>query len=374
MRICHVITGLPVGGAQTVLYQQVRHQISLGWTVAVCSLTETGEMGERIRALGIEVISLNLNRRWPDPTAIFVLRRWFKRLSPDVAQTWLYHGDLFGGIAARLAGVPRVFWNIRQTDLDPAGSRRSTILTARICAMLSRWVPEKIICCATAAKELHAHIGYDDKRMVVIGNGVDPERFRPDSAAAEKFRAEIHVAPDTRLVGLVARHHPQKDHTSFLDAARAIQDSMPDIVFVMCGENIVKENQELSEKVACLPRPQNVVMLGIRSDLPSIYNALDLCVSSSSFGEGFSNIIIEAMACGTPCVVTDVGDSHGIVGETGWRIAARNPKALGDAILDALNLSQQELQARGSAARERVLSHFTEERVCAAYDDLYLNS
>lgn len=370
MRICHVITGLPVGGAQTVLHQLIQHQIAKGWTVAVCSLTEIGEVGERLQQLGVAVHALGMSRHWPNPVDLLRLRNWLKAQRPDIAQTWLYHGDLLGGVAARLAGVPNVFWNLRQTDLHPQGSRRSTILVAKLCAALSRRIPDKIVCCAEAARTLHAQIGYDATRMVVIGNGVDTSIFQPNSASAKAVRTELGVSADAKVVGLVARYHPQKDHKSFIEAAGRVQSRIPDAVFVMCGEDVTSDNDELAAMIKHMPRPDQVRLLGIRADLPALYSAFDMCVSSSAFGEGFSNIIIEAMACETPCAVTNVGDSWTIVGDTGWQVPRRDPPALAEAMFDAL-LAPGDLARRGAAARERVIKHYTPDSVFAAYDTLY---
>lgn len=371
MKIVHIITGLPVGGAQTVLFQLVRHQLAKGWQVHVCSLTEAGEMGARIQDLGVDVMALNMSRSLPSPFATARLRGWLKRLQPDVVQTWLYHGDLFGGIAARLAGLRNIFWNLRQTDLDPAGSRRTTILTAKLCARLSRIIPRRIVCCAEEARRLHAEIGYDEGRMLVIGNGIDTERFKPEPSAGAAFRAEIGVSAETPLVGLVARFHPQKDHASFLSAAAQAQRARPDTVFIMCGEDVTPENTALAAMTAKLDNPAQVKCLGIRRDLAGLYSALDIAVSSSSFGEGFSNVIIEAMACGTPCVVTDVGDSHAIVGQSGWPVPRRDPDALAKALIRALSLAPAERAGFARAARQRVLDHYQWNDVFAAYDRLY---
>ena len=374
LRLIHVITGLPVGGAQTVLVNQVRHQRQRGWDVAVCSLTEVGEIGERLREDGVDVLGLGMNRSLPSPLSLWRLRQWLKAKRPDAVQTWLYHGDLIGGLAARWAGVPRVFWNLRQTDLDPAGSRRSTIMVSKLCAWLSRRVPDRIVCCAEAARSLHAGLGYDETRMLVIGNGIDSGRIKPDDEGAARVREELGLSPDVPLVGLVARFHPQKDHAGFLAAVAELQRRLPETHALMCGEDVVPQNATLADWIARLPAPDRVHCLGIRRDLTAIYSALDVAVSSSSFGEGFSNVIIEAMACATPCVVTDVGDSALIVGETGWTVPPRDSAALADTVSLALAMPAEARAARGREARQRVLESFRLDDVHAAYDALYLDS
>jgi glycosyltransferase involved in cell wall biosynthesis len=233
-------------------------------------------------------------------------------------------------------------------------------------------VPDRIVCCAEAARRLHAGLGYDEGRMLVIGNGIDAERFRPDAEGAVRVRRELGLDAGVTLIGLVARFHPQKDHAGFLAAVDSVQRRHPEAAVLLCGEEVTPDNPALAGPISRLPAPQRVHCLGIRRDLTAVYSALDLAISSSSFGEGFSNVIIEAMACATPCVVTDVGDSAAIVGETGWTVPPRDPSALAEAICAALALDPEERRQRGLAARQRVLDEFRLEDVHAAYDRLYL--
>ena len=369
--VVHIVTGLPVGGAQTVIYELARAQDRIGIRMVVISLGELGEVGERLRDLGVEVRALGLDPARPNPLLLLRLSAWLRRIEPDIVQTWLYHGDLVGGIAAYLAGVRRIFWNIRQTDLDPAHSKRHTIWTARLCARLSRRLPVRIVCCSEASRTVHAALGYEDRRMLVIGNGVDTERFRPDESARTSLIRELGVPNDAFLVGLVARFHPQKDHETFLAASARAAKQQQRLHFVLCGQNVSPENSELKALAADPALRGRVHLLGIQTDIPRLNAAFDVAVSSSAFGEGFSNAVIEAMACGTPCIVTDVGDSHVIVGDTGWRISTRDTKALSGAMVDAASLTRGLLTGKGHLARARIAEHYSFDAVARAYRELY---
>lgn len=370
-RVVHVITGLPIGGAQTVLHHIVSHQRTIECDMAVISLTERGEVGERIAALGTEVRALNMNRHLPNVWDLWRLTRMIRELSPSIVQTWLYHGDLLGGIAARLAGIRSVYWNIRQTDLDPAKSRRSTILTASACAKVSRLVPERIVCCSHATADFHATLGYDKGRMKVIANGVSTKVFRPDAAAAALIRNELGVTEDIPLVGLVGRYHAQKDHRTFVDACAIVSQQHPEAHFVLCGEDVNPANEELMSWLAQAGLSDKSHLLGLRTDLPAINAALDFLVSSSAFGEGFPNVVLEAMACAAPCIVTDIGESALVVGETGWTVPARQSEALACAINEALSLSTEARMRRGQAALDRVAQNYSLDAMISAYRDLY---
>jgi glycosyltransferase involved in cell wall biosynthesis len=370
LQVTHVITGLPRGGAQTVLEQLVLGADRARFEMDVISLTELGAVGERLARNGTRVRALAMNRRLPNPAALLRLARWLRRSQTHVVQTWLYHGDLIGGLAGRLAGVP-VMWNLRQTDLDPKTTGRGTLWTARACAPLSRRVPRRIVCCSEASQRVHAALGYDASRMVVVCNGVDLGRFRPDRAAAAAFRAELGVGPGERLVGLFARYHPQKDHQTFIAAAAAVCRAVTNVRFMLCGEAIDGCNAELAsllDQAGCRDR---FLLLGIRDDVPRLTAALDLAVSSSSYAEGFSNVLLEAMAAGVPCVATDVGESALMVGDSGWVVPPRDVAVMTEALLTALRSSDPELVARGARARARAQTHYSLATMIETYQNLY---
>jgi glycosyltransferase involved in cell wall biosynthesis len=367
--VIHVITGLPRGGAQTVLEQLLRQIDRRAFAMSVISLTELGAVGERLLQAGIPVRALGMSRRLPSPSAVWKLAAWLRREKPDFVQTWLYHGDLIGGVAARLAGC-RAVWNLRQTDVDPAITPASTLWTVRACARLSGLVPSLIVCCSEASREVHGRLGYRWDKMKVIPNGVDLQRFHPDDDAAAALRAELGIPLHHRLIGLVSRFHPQKDHANFFSAVSLLRESAPDVQFVLCGEGIEEGNGALMALVEASGQRDRLHLLGVRDDVARLTAGLDVAVSSSN-SEGFSNVLIEAMACGVPCVATDVGDSARIVGETGWIVPARDPKALAQACAAALALPAVQLRERGRRARERAVAEYSLPVFVERYSTLY---
>ena len=368
LKVCHVITGLPVGGAQTVLHQLVAHRRRLGCEMEVISLTETGPVGKRIQELGVRVRALGMSGISPVPP--LRLTAWLRRSAPDIVQTWLYHADLVGGLAARVARVPTVHWNLRQTDLDPTSSKVHTRLAVTACARISHNLPDRIVCCSEASREVHVALGYDDSRMLVLGNGVDVSSFRPDPRARAEVRDELAIEPHATLIGLIARFHAQKDHRTFIRAAAALSGGRTDVKFLLCGEDVVPSNAQLARWIEQAGIGDRVHLLGLRPDAARITAALDIATSASAFGEGFSNAVIEAMACGVPCVVTEVGDSARIVGDTGMIVPPREPEALARALGDMID-EVGKRKALGRAARERVVTHFSVEAMIAGYRDLY---
>ena len=284
----------------------------------------------------------------------------------------MYHGDLIGGLAAKLSGRSLVVWGIRNTDLSPERTKRSTILTARACARLSNWLPEKIVVCSEASQKVHIKMGYRAEKMVVIANGFDLELFRPDPQARVSVRDELGIPAHTLLIGLVARFDPQKDHWNFIQAASLLQVTHPEVHYLLCGGGITWENQELSDLIKASNLGDNVHLLGLRDDVPRLTAALDIA-STSSVGESFPNVVGEAMSCAVPCVVTDAGDSAFIVGETGLVVSPKDPQALANAWRYLVEMPSSEKDNLGFAARQRVAKYFNLPAVVSSYERLYKN-
>jgi len=312
-----------------------------------------------------------MNPRRPNPLLILKLGAWLKKLDPDVVQTWLYHADLIGGLAARGAGIQNIYWNLRQTNLDRDHSKLHTILTLRLCAKLSYRLPGKIVCCAESASDFHADVGYSKEKMLVIANGVDVNRFRPDHKARERLRSELELPENAFVFGNVSRWDPQKDHATFIRAASMIGADARQTFFVLCGDGIEAGNTELRRLVDTSNVGDRIKLLGVRDDIHSLIPAFDIFVSPSAYGEGLSNAILEAMACGTPCVVTDVGESRAVVGDTGWVVPPSDAPALADQ-LDFLQLMPSaSIREFRQKARARVELKYNLDRTIESYGALY---
>lgn len=369
--LTHVITGTGTGGAELMLERLVSRTDRDAFDVRVISLTDIGTVGRRMIEAGIEVSDARMRRGRVDPLGPWTVSRVLRGRRTDVVQTWMYHADLIGGLGARLAGGIPVAWNIRHSALDPSRDRRTTILTARLCALLSRSVPRAIVSCSRAAVEVHGRLGYDRRRMIVIPNGFDTARFRPDPDARLRTRALLGIPPSAPLIGLVARLHPQKDHATFLRAAAILLERRPGARFVLCGDGVVPDDPRLAELLEETGTRGAALLLGGRADIPDIHASLDVAASSACGGEGFPNVIGEAMACGVPCVVTDVGDSAEIVADTGLVVPVRDPAALAAGWERILSMPEEERRRLGMSARRRIEEEYDLDAVTARYEDLY---
>jgi glycosyltransferase involved in cell wall biosynthesis len=370
--VTHLITGTSTGGAETMLHKLISRIDRQRFDISVISLTTAGEIGRKIIDEGFPFLSIDASRRAPDPLALVRLIKALRRSRPDILQTWMYHADLVGGLASLFSRSIPVVWNVRHSDLDPIHMKKRTIRVANWCARLSRRLPERIVCCSRASMETHTAIGYDRSRMVVIPNGFDTSLFVPDNNARTSIRKELGIKRNAPLVGLVARYHPQKDHATFLKAAGILRTQFPGVHFALCGKGLTADNRDIVDMIGEEHLGDSVHLLGQRADIARIQASLDIASSSASSGEGFPNIIGEAMSCGVPCVVTDIGDSREIVGDCGIVIEPGRPEALAAGWKEILTTDREARTVLGERCRKRIEKYYEIGSVTARYEVLYL--
>lgn len=363
----HVITGLNDGGAEGALFRlcfkDSNHQH------VIISLAGDGKYGPLLRDKGIRVYALGMRSGSPSLFAFIKLTYLLFKYKPNVVQTWMYHADLLGGLAARLLGIRSVVWGIRHTTLEADKSKRTTIWIAKLLAKLSWWLPSRIVVCAQSAKQVHESLGYNGAIMRYIPNGYDLANFAPMPIAAAELRTSWGLDSSTPLLGTVGRYNPQKDHANLLLALAELMQRGIRLRCVLVGTGVDESNAQLCRQIEALGLKDVVLLLGPRSDIPVVMSAIDIHVLPSSFGEAFPNVVAEAMACETPCVVTHVGDAASIVGETGWVVPPSNALALANTIEQALLAlkSPADWQQRKTAARHRIVQNFSLERMVAEY-------
>ena len=275
------------------------------------------------------------------------------------------------GLAARLAGHTPVVWNIRHSNLDRRVNSRSTVATAHLCARLSHVLPSAIVCNSHASRMIHAQLGYADSAMHVIPNGFDLEVFRPDDQARALVRHELGIPPEALIVGMAARFDPQKDHRGFVKAAAHCGRELANVHFVLYGEGVSWQNAALRDWVREAGLQDRCHLLGLRDDIARLMAAADVMTLCSLAGESFPNAVGEAMACGVPCVVTNVGDAGVIVGDTGIVVPPEAPAQLSQAWLQLLSMRREERLAIGALGRQRISESYSIETVVKQYESLY---
>jgi glycosyltransferase involved in cell wall biosynthesis len=370
-KVMHIIPGLKVGGAETMLLKLLTASRDGHWEHEVVSMTDAGDIGPQIRRAGFVVHELGMRNGIPNPMGLLRLRSLFRQRAPDVVQTWIYHADLLGGLAASWIGGIPVVWGIRQSDLKTEKVLKK-LLARVVNPVLSYLIPQAIVCCAESGRQLHEKFGYASAKMHVIPNGFDLSKFTPDRNKRAAARSLLGFSNEHLVVGMVARLHPMKDHRNFVTAAARVAAAVPRSRFLLCGAGVTPQSVELRDAIAETGADASrFSLLGSRDDLDLIYPAMDANVLSSQSVEGFPNVLGEAMACGVPCVATDVGDSALVVGDTGRIVPPRDPGALANAILEVLAMPEEVRHRLGRAARQRVEERFSIEAIAARYEALY---
>ncbi len=371
IRVTHIITGLEAGGAQTMLWRLIAASDHSRLAHDVISLTDDGPIATRIRKSGVRVRSLGMRRRVTDLGAFFRLMSWLRADQPDVVQTWMTHADFVGGIAAKAASCRRIAWGIHHSEFVPGVDKQLTVLVARICGLLSGWVPTAIVCCSEASRRAHLGMRYRVDRMRLIPNGFDLNAFSPSPRAKAELREELGVSANAVLVGRFGRFHPQKDYRTLTIAMAWVMERNPDVRLVLCGDGVDSANKALSEWLTSATIAKSTYLLGHRDDMTMMTAAVDIAVSSSSAGEAFPLVIGEAMACAVPCVATDVGDSAELLGDARLIVPAKDADALAGAILRLVEIGPDERSRIGLRGRRRVEEKYSIETVCRLYSELY---
>lgn len=372
LRVAHVITGLGAGGTPVMLHKVLAAQQAAGSSIDSCviGLIQDGPIGEQIRSLGIPVVSLGMRPGVPDPRALWRLAGELRRFRPDLIQSWLYHADLMSSLVARWVGSPPVVWNLRHATLDPQHDSRSTRYTARACAWLSQRSPARILVNTVSGQRVHADYGYDRSKMQVVPNGFDLERFRPSESARKQLRQSLSLAPETPLIGLVARFSELKGQQLFIEAMTAVAAQSPETHFVLCGTQITPQNTKLQQWIEASGHAARFHLLGERLNVEQVHAALDIEVSAS-VSEAFSNSLGEALCCGVPCVVTDVGDSAWLVDDAGWVVPSQDRAAMAEACLQILRMPATQRAALSQRARQRMEQNFDINVIARQYEEIW---
>jgi glycosyltransferase involved in cell wall biosynthesis len=368
--VLHLITTLDVGGAEMSLLNLVSRMDDTRFRSHIVCLSEMGPVGEKLLEHGIPVRALNMPKGRVTIRGLVRLRRLIREIKPDILQTWMYHADLLGILFGRWCGSFPICWNIRCSNMALTEYPLSTRITVKLCTVLSR-LPDVIIANSKDGERYHRRMGYKGKRWAVIPNGFDLGLFQPDGRAKEWLAQELGLDVHHPLVfiGYIARFDPMKDHPTFLHAASQLLKTKREVHFVLAGRNVERDNRGIVERIPH-ELEAHFHLLGERNDIERITAALDVACSVS-FGEGFPNVIGEAMACGVPCVVTDVGDSGFIIGETGVLVRPRDSKGLSDAWHKLLELGATGRAELGRAARQRIRDCFEIVKTVKRYEMLY---
>jgi glycosyltransferase involved in cell wall biosynthesis len=369
--IIYITTGLSTGGAERMLYNLLSTINRQRFDPVVLSLMDRGTWGDRIECLDIPVYAVGMKPGMAKLPEIWKLVRLVQQFQPDLIQGWMYHGNL----AAQLVSVllllkTPVIWSIHHSISSLESEKSLTVKIIKLCAYLSR-LTAQVVFVSQASKLQHESLGYNRQNNCVIPNGFDTSLFVPSLEDKLAVKAELRLTETTMIIGAIGRYHPMKDHANFLQAAALLLKAYPDVHFLLIGTEVDRQNTSLIKLIEDLKLGDRVHLLGERTDIPRLTAALDISTVASAYGEAFPLVVGEAMSCGVPCVVTDVGDSAWIVSNTGKVVPPKNAEALATAWKELIVLDWEEREALGKSARSRIVEFFSLDSVVIQYEQLY---
>ena len=368
LRILHVIGGLELGGAETLLYR-VATRPSPEFEHEVICLGPRDWYSERLEEKGVRVSHLGMTSPLSSLRAARGLARLIRQRQPDVIQSWMYFANILSSLFSR--GAP-VVWGIHGSTLEYLGA--PSHFFARAGGAGSRWLSDFVVNCSERSAQIHAKLGYDRVPNEVIPNGYDPEEFRPNEESRAATRRALGMQQDEFVAGSISRWHPQKDIPNLLRGLELAAEQGVQMRCLLIGRGLDPDNEDLVQAIRRSGCEGIVEPLGSRNDVAQLARALDLHLLSSSGGEAFPNVVAETMLSGTPNLVTDIGDSGLMVGESGWVVPAENPERIAGGIRDAhreWSQRNERWQQRRVEARSRIVERFTFDRMVRAYEEVW---
>jgi glycosyltransferase involved in cell wall biosynthesis len=366
IKVLHLISTLDVGGAEQNLFRLISTMDKSIYQNHVVCMTKPGIVGQKLEKTSTPVFSLNMKKGVPDIRAVLRLRFLSRLMRPDIIQCWMYHANLLG---LSLLKPKMTLWNIRCSDLDLSLYGQIYRLAVMAGARLSS-IPYVVVANSIAGRKVHEGLGYHPKKWAIIPNGFDTHIFKPDFEARSQIRARLNIPHDALVIGLIGRFDPMKDHATFFSAASLFMRSHPDALFILAGRGVTDQNPCMRDYMGAITDQKKFHFLGERDDIPHIVAAIDIA-TSSSLSEGFPNAIGEAMACGIPCVATDVGDSRLLMGDTGLVVNRKSPQELCKAWDMIARMTPGARQDMGLQARERIQKQYSQDKTTRSYEELY---
>lgn len=355
MKIMFLIHSLELAGAERQVVNLARGLFRKGHQASVVTFYSRGALSDELRAAGVPLQSLDKTGRGDIAGFLGRLIRMVRKERPDVLHSYLETPNILASLLKAALPKLRIVWGVRFSAKQLRHYERLERFLSVLEPKVSGWADLIIVNSYAGADDARA-VGFAAKNMHVVPNGIDTDAFCADSEGRQRVRSELGIEPDERLVGRIGRFHPMKDYPAFLDAAAALGRRLPRLRFLCVGRRSPSEHAAVTAAIAQRGLQAEVIICDPRVDMRAVYSALDLLVSSSSFGEGFPNVVGEAMACGVPCVVTDVGDSARVLGIPELVVPPRQPAALEEACrrcLETPNLWS------GPAARQRIVDNFS---------------
>ena len=352
-RVLHIIPNLAQGGAETQLLELVsknkRHKI--------CQLLPEKN---NLNFTSKNIYSLNMKRKIPDIRAFYKLYEVINEVKPDIIHSWMYHACLLEVILRKITNNKKIplVWGLRCSNMNVNNYSKQLKFIIKACSFFSN-IPNLIVHNSYEGKIIHDNLGFN-KNNIVISNGIDTKKYSPNNGLRNNFRKKYKISKDTKVLLCVARLDPMKDHVNLLESFQKVKKSYSKVILVLAG---------LGTEQFC--NIDNVIALGCNDKINEVYAASDIIISSSAFGEGFSNALGEGMASGLVPVSTNVGDAKYIIKNLGKIVDPKSSTKLARAVLEVLNLSENDFKSYQNKVRVRIIDHFSKDIMLKNYDKIY---
>jgi glycosyltransferase involved in cell wall biosynthesis len=360
-KVLFLIRSLNIGGAEKQLLTLVRGIDRTAIEPVIVTFYAEGELLPEFNRLKLRMYSAEKGGRWDIIHFVLKLIKIIQSEKPDIVVAYLVAANLLSIILKPFLQPSRLIISIRHSFIRQEDYDRMATILYWLEDKLARFSDRIIVNSYTGAKMANAR-GIPEEKMVVIPNGIDTDRFHPDANARRETRKAYHIPDTIDVIGIIGRLDPIKDHATFFKAASKVLEEKPDVKFMVVGSGEKQFESELGELTRSLGLDDQILWIPSQKDLLGIYNTLDFSVSSS-VGEGFSNVISEAMACEVPCIATDVGDSGVIIGDSGIIISPGSPDEMAMAMKRMLQMPEAHRKQLGKLARERIIAQFSVKRM-----------
>lgn len=356
-KILFFIRSLNAGGAERQLIVTTKGLAERGHDIAVLTFYSGGFYADELKGTSVQLLSLDKKGRWDVFGFLLRLRKIIRQQAPDAIYSFLGTANILTVLMRPFIQVKKLVWGVRASNMDLEQYDWLSRWSYQLECYLSKFA-DLIIANSNAGKDYAVAHGFPEDNITVIHNGIDTQRFYPAKIRGQSLRKQWGVKPQQTLIGAVGRIDPMKGIPVFLDAVATIKQDFPNLRFVWVGAGDAHYEKTMYQQATTLGLDDVLIWAGRHTDMLAVYNTFDIS-SSSSCSEGFPNVLGEAMACGVPCVVTDVGDSALVVGNVGMVVLPRDSQGLSDAWIKMLRIDKLLFQKKAISGRNKVHNEFS---------------
>ncbi len=371
IRIVHIITTLERGGAQRILSEVIKNKKhNREYQHIVISLTSEKGFTKEIENYAEKIYYLNGKNIISFPALIFQAFLLIRSLKPDIIQSWLYHADFTASFLGLFFKNIPILWTVHHASYSLKYESFHSKLIVYLLSKLSNYLPIKIIYCSKYSFDVHKKLGYSKSKSKIVMNGIDMNKFRPNKKLGESFRESINIKEKEFLIGFIGRYDPNKGINCFLKTVKEIKNTKnKNIRFLICGHRMNKNNKNLVSEIKNLNLIKDVILLGEKRNMESIYNGIDLLICTS-LTESFGLVAVEALACGKKVISSDLPALREIIEEENL-IEPNNYLIFAKKSINLMKKDVKQKLSEERNIRDSVLKKYNIDNTVRGYYDIY---